>query len=131
MRTLNKTFDELKLALAPDMTFIGRIARGFDLLGYYLSRAVLALAPIRNTVASALRANRGTLGCPALDGAPGTGALLRVGCRGGSSSVAWRGVAWRGVDGIMRYRFRLRHRTPRGLPSQRLQRPLWRVQLGK
>ncbi|MES2888682.1 MAG: hypothetical protein V4739_11795 [Pseudomonadota bacterium] len=45
MRTLNKTFDELKLAQAPEKTFIGRIARGFDFLGYYFSRATLALAP--------------------------------------------------------------------------------------
>jgi hypothetical protein len=45
VRTLNKTFDELKLAQAPDKTFIGRIARGFDFLGYYFSRAALALAP--------------------------------------------------------------------------------------
>jgi hypothetical protein len=45
VRTLNKTFDELKLAQAPDKTFIGRIARGFDFLGYFFSRAALALAP--------------------------------------------------------------------------------------
>jgi RNA-directed DNA polymerase len=45
VRTLNRTFDALKLAQAPDKTFIGRIARGFDFLGYYFSRAALALAP--------------------------------------------------------------------------------------
>lgn len=45
VRTLNQTFDELKLAQAPDKTFIGRIARGFDFLGYHFSRATLALAP--------------------------------------------------------------------------------------
>ena len=44
VRTLNMTFDELKLAQVPDKTFIGRIARGFDFVGYYFSRAALALA---------------------------------------------------------------------------------------
>lgn len=45
VRTLNRTFDELQLAQAPDKTFIGRIARGFDFLGYCFSTAALALAP--------------------------------------------------------------------------------------
>lgn len=45
VRTLGRTFDELKLAQAPDKTFIGRIARVFDFLGYHFSRAALALAP--------------------------------------------------------------------------------------
>jgi hypothetical protein len=45
VRTLNKTLDELKLAQALHKTFIGRIARGFDFLGCYVSRAALALAP--------------------------------------------------------------------------------------
>jgi hypothetical protein len=45
VRTLNRTFEELKLAQAPDKTFIGRIARGFDFLGYSFSRVALALAP--------------------------------------------------------------------------------------
>ncbi|MDZ4399792.1 hypothetical protein [Hydrogenophaga sp.] len=42
VRTLNKTLDELKLAQALHKTFIGRIARRFDFLGYYFSRAALA-----------------------------------------------------------------------------------------
>lgn len=45
VRTLNRTFDELKLAQARDKTFIGRIERGFDFLGYHFSRAALRLAP--------------------------------------------------------------------------------------
>lgn len=45
MRTLNQVFNQLHLVQAPDKTFIGRIARGFDFLGYYFSRAALALAP--------------------------------------------------------------------------------------
>lgn len=44
VRTLNRIFDELKLAQAPDKTFIGRIARGFDFRGYQFSRAPLRLA---------------------------------------------------------------------------------------
>ncbi len=45
VRTLNHIFTQLKLVQAPDKTFIGRIARGFDFLGYFFSRAALALAP--------------------------------------------------------------------------------------
>lgn len=44
VRTLNQIFNQLKLAQAPDKTFIGRIARGFDFLGYQFSRAPLRLA---------------------------------------------------------------------------------------
>ena len=44
VRTLNRIFDQLKLEMAPDKTFIGRIARGFDFLGYQFSRAPLRLA---------------------------------------------------------------------------------------
>lgn len=45
VRTLHQIFSQLKLVQAPDKTLIGRIARGFDFLGYYFSRAALALAP--------------------------------------------------------------------------------------
>lgn len=44
VRPLNRIFDPLKLAQAPDKTFVGRIARGFDFLGYQFSRAPLRLA---------------------------------------------------------------------------------------
>jgi len=36
---LNQTFDELKLEKHPDRTFIGRVERGFDFLGYHFSPA--------------------------------------------------------------------------------------------
>ena len=44
MRTLNQTFAELKVAQHPGKTFIGRIERGFDFLGYYFTRGPLGLA---------------------------------------------------------------------------------------
>jgi RNA-directed DNA polymerase len=42
--TLNQTFTELKVSQHPDKTFIGRIERGFDFLGYYFCRGPLRLA---------------------------------------------------------------------------------------
>jgi len=39
VRVLNQTFDELKLEKHPGKTFIGRIERGFDFLGYHFSPA--------------------------------------------------------------------------------------------
>jgi hypothetical protein len=36
---------ELKVAQHPDKTFIGRIARGFDFLGYWYSPDGLSIAP--------------------------------------------------------------------------------------
>jgi hypothetical protein len=43
-RTLNETFAEFKVLQHPDKTFIGRIERGFDFLGYYFARQPLRLA---------------------------------------------------------------------------------------
>lgn len=57
VRTLNRTFNELKLAQAPDKTFIGRIARGFG---------TQDAGETRDKMASALRAaetKNGTRGC--------------------------------------------------------------------
>ena len=34
VKLLNKIFDELRLEMHPDNTFIGRVSRGFDFLGY-------------------------------------------------------------------------------------------------
>jgi len=34
---VNQTLNELKVEKHPDKTFIGRIAKGFDFLGYSLS----------------------------------------------------------------------------------------------
>jgi RNA-directed DNA polymerase len=44
VRTLNQTFGELKVSQHPDKTFIGRIERGFDFLGYSFCRGPLRLA---------------------------------------------------------------------------------------
>ena len=44
VRVLNQIFADLKVARHPDKTFIGRIERGFDFLGYFFSRGPLRLA---------------------------------------------------------------------------------------
>ena len=44
MRVLNQTFAELGLEKHPDKTFIGRIEKGFDFLGYHFSREGLTVA---------------------------------------------------------------------------------------
>lgn len=44
VKVLNQTLGALSLEMHPDKTFIGRIERGFDFLGYYFSRAPLRLA---------------------------------------------------------------------------------------
>lgn len=46
VKAVNCTLDELKLAKHPDKTFIGRIACGFDFLGYHFSPGGLKLAPL-------------------------------------------------------------------------------------
>ncbi len=45
IKRVNQTLNELKLGKHPDKTFIGRIARGFDFLGYHFSPGGLRLAP--------------------------------------------------------------------------------------
>jgi RNA-directed DNA polymerase len=44
IKIVNRTLNELKLGKHPDKTFIGRIARGFDFLGYRFSPRGLSLA---------------------------------------------------------------------------------------
>ena len=44
VQVLNQTLQSLKLEKAPDKTFIGRIERGFDFLGYHLHQGRLSLA---------------------------------------------------------------------------------------
>jgi RNA-directed DNA polymerase len=44
IRTVNEHFNALKLAQAPDKTFIGRIEKGFDFLGYRFGSPHLAVA---------------------------------------------------------------------------------------
>lgn len=44
IKTLNQMFNVLKLKQHPDKTFVGRIERGFDFLGYHFSHGPLMLA---------------------------------------------------------------------------------------
>jgi len=44
-RVVNQTLAELKLQQHPDKTFIGRVSRGFDFLGYQFTPAGLEVAP--------------------------------------------------------------------------------------
>jgi len=44
VRVLNGCFEELKVVQHPDKTFIGKIERGFDFLGYYFSKEGLRLS---------------------------------------------------------------------------------------
>jgi len=44
VKVVNETFAELGLEKHPDKTFIGRIERGFDFLGYHLAPGRLPLA---------------------------------------------------------------------------------------
>jgi RNA-directed DNA polymerase len=46
IKRLNHCFNQLKVQPHPDKTFIGRIERGFDFLGYHFSREPLGLANI-------------------------------------------------------------------------------------
>jgi RNA-directed DNA polymerase len=57
IRVLNETFNELKLEKHPDKTSMGRIEKGFDVLGYHFSPQGLLLAQktIDNFVEKALR----------------------------------------------------------------------------
>jgi len=44
VKRLNEVFNELKVEKHPDKTFIGRIEKGFDFLGYHFSREGLTVA---------------------------------------------------------------------------------------
>ncbi len=46
VKTLNEIFTALKLEKHPDKTFIGRIEKGFDFLGYHFSRQGLSVAVV-------------------------------------------------------------------------------------
>ncbi|MFT6899374.1 MAG: RNA-directed DNA polymerase, partial [Paraglaciecola sp.] len=52
VRTVNQHFNQLKVAQAPDKTFIGRIAKGWDFLGYRFGLPDLALA--QKTISNAV-----------------------------------------------------------------------------
>ena len=57
VRVLNQVLSSLKLEKHPEKTFIGRIEKGFDFLGYHFSRAELtvARATLENFTARAFR----------------------------------------------------------------------------
>jgi hypothetical protein len=57
IKVLNQTFDELKLEKHPDKTFIGRVEKGFDFLGYHISPEGLSLAKktVENFISRAIR----------------------------------------------------------------------------
>ena len=57
VRVLNQVQSSLKLEKHPEKTFIGRIEKGFDFLGYHFSRAGLtvARATLENFAARAIR----------------------------------------------------------------------------
>lgn len=44
VKMLNQWFKDLKVAQHPNKTFIGRIDKGFDFLGYHFSRQPLCMA---------------------------------------------------------------------------------------
>lgn len=44
IKEMNRIFDSLSLEKHPDKTFIGRIAKGFDFLGYYFTPEKMSLA---------------------------------------------------------------------------------------
>ena len=46
VKQLNEAFNQLKLEKHPDKTFIGRIEKGFDFLGYHFSPRGLMIANI-------------------------------------------------------------------------------------
>ena len=45
VQIVNQTLNELKVEKPPDKTFIGRIAKGFDFLGYSFEPKGLSIAP--------------------------------------------------------------------------------------
>jgi hypothetical protein len=44
VRTVNQHFNQLKVEQAPDKTFIGKISRGWDFLGYHFDGKQLTVA---------------------------------------------------------------------------------------
>ena len=57
VKTLNEIFNTLKLEKHPGKTFVGRIGKGFDFLGYHFSPQGLGVAmkTVENFVARATR----------------------------------------------------------------------------
>ena len=57
IKVVNEALNDLRVVKHPDKTFIGRIARGFDFLGYWFSAAGLSIArkTVERMVEKALR----------------------------------------------------------------------------
>ena len=66
VRVLNQVLSSLKLEKHPEKTFIGRIEKGFDFLGYHFSQAGLTVArtTLENFAARALRLHEQESGEP-------------------------------------------------------------------
>jgi hypothetical protein len=77
VRVLNQTFDALGLEKHPDKTFIGRVERGFDFLGYHLApgRLTLARATVERFLERAYRLYEQERGKP--EGFPQLGAYTK------------------------------------------------------
>ena len=84
VKALNEVLDALRLEKHPDKTFIGRVERGFDFLGYRLSpgRIAAAEATWKRFVDRALRLYE-----QERRGSPLLGAYMRRWCRWAASGV--------------------------------------------
>jgi hypothetical protein len=100
IRVVNQVLTALRLTKHPDKTYIGRIARGFDFLGYHFSPAGLGVAAqtVRHFVARVHRLHEREREKP--DGSSTLGIYVRrwvrwvrAGLRGGRG---WTGGAWSG-----------------------------------
>ena len=121
VKALNEVLEGLRLAKHPDKTFIGRIERGFDFLGYHFGPAGLAVAreTLRKFVERALWLYEQEPGD--LSRVSGFGAYVRRWARwanaglGGTRRVAGttvdRGARLAGNDDA--------EKTPRALPVRR------------
>ncbi|CAB1063130.1 hypothetical protein D1BOALGB6SA_7913 [Olavius sp. associated proteobacterium Delta 1] len=74
---MNEIFNTLKLEKHPDKTFIGKIDKGFDFLGYHFSPAGLTVATgtLMKFVARAIRLYEQERGKP--EGSPQLGLYVR------------------------------------------------------
>jgi hypothetical protein len=77
VKIVNETLAALELEKAPDKTFIGRVERGFDFLGYHLTpgRLTLSVATVERFVERAHRLYEQERGKP--EGFPRLGAYVR------------------------------------------------------
>jgi hypothetical protein len=96
VKVVNETFDALSLEKHPDKTFIGRVERGFDFLGYHLApgRLTLSRATVERFLERAHRLYEQERGKP--EGFPQLGAYVRRWsgwAQGGIGSRVFAGLA--------------------------------------